>query len=550
MADKKESPDKAEEKKPEVPLTPEQLVETKTALLTGLWGDDAAKVLDDPKAKEKANEKKDDKPKEERPRGEDGKSLPAKDETGSDKKVAEKAGDRNEASEKRAGADTDNPVPADGARKVIVKKKKTGKEAEPAKEDTAPPVDVEETVRRVLDETPRGVRVAPDGNKIDDSNTLDPQDREVLTVMAAMEKDPRHKGLSARTREFWKKEESYQTQWEQAEAKRAAEESRDPVEFDPDAPAHAKWYDRNEPKYDANEFENARRELIREDARREARDEARKAQAEDPDLKEWKRERAKAKHEPEVQQVVNHATVDLLAGIPEFEKVMDDGAGNLVLSADTEKRMADANPILFDAAQTESNRLSATLRELLYIARMPEDHPVDPSKPLEVDGVVIRPHADILDTFNELQNRVAAAPRAKQMLGSQVFITTEAKRQRTDDIIADEKLNLQQKRAAIARLNDTTWTIQPDDVREFLIVKSKRRIQAQAEKAKKWGITPKQDDGKNGETPTPEKAVSTPAKSAAPPSGATASPSDSTDNNKKTADQSASNVESVVAVMW
>lgn len=362
--------------------------------------------------------------------------------------------------------------------------------------------------------------------------------------------NPRNKGIVARTREFWKKEEAYQTQWEAAEQRRAGEEGREPAEFNPDGKEHATWYARNEPKYDPHEFESAKENIREQRLLQRAKEELRKEREDDPDLKEFKRERAKAKHEPAVQEVVNHATVDLLASIPEFEQAMDDGQGSLILSQDTESKMATANPALFDAANTEANRLAATLRELEYLHRMPEDHPFDPKLKVVIDGVAVRPHADIIDAIDELERRVVAQPRARQMLGNQSFITSEAKQARVNNIISDEKLNLDQKRAAIARLNDTTWTIQPDDVGLFLSNQSKGRIKALSEKSKKWGSAPKHDPAKNGETHPSANGIPAQSKSAPPPSGATAASSDSQDNSKNRSDASASQAEEVVKALW
>ncbi len=508
MADKKAD----ETKKPEEVISPEDLLETKKAALSSLWGDDAAKVIDPPKEKEAEKpkeEKLDEKPKE----------------------------------EKAADAPKDDGKPA---AKVIAKKKGKAKDGEKAADDKsepepAPPVDVEETVNRVLDE-----RSAGDGGesrrdqKSGADDTLDVEDREVLSVLQKMEEaNPRNKGLAARTREFWKKEEAYQQKWE-------AEHPDD--EFDPDAKEHAGFYKRNEPEFNQAEF-NSTKESIREDrlvAR--ARDEARKEYAEK--LKPIEAKQREEEIAPIIQEAANKATLDLLASVPEFAAAMTDSAGDIVLAEDTSAKLSAINPAMFDIASEEADRLAATVKVLEKHVNMPDHFPADHGHRVTVNGQTIRPFVEISDTFHELERKVAAQPAAKSMLGQKRFITNGDLRARQDEIIANDKLSPAAKQREFEKLESSTWSITPEDVKDRLIAASKARLKVYSEKTKKWASSQKNGDPKSGETGGGGKDEKKAEKPTPPPSGSTASSSDIQDNGKKGGDKTDSQHKSVVEVMW
>lgn len=513
MADKK--PDTKEaapaEKKPEQVISPEDIAETKTALLDSLWGTGTAERIE-PKKAETKEEKKDEAKKDE----------PAK-------SASEVAPESKPADAKTEGAaDPSKPKPA-------VKRKGGKKEATPAAEEKpaeVPAQDVEETVRRVLAEAqPQPTPDNRNSGRSDEQIVSDPKDQAILSVLQKMEeKNPQNKGLAKRTVEFWKREESYQTQWEQAEATRAADEGREPADFNPEAREHKAWYARNEPPIDQKEFDAVQDGLKEERHRAAAREEARKEIA--PEIQELRRERADKNHAPAIEKSTASAHAAVEDAIP--EALMDkDANGDLILTEDT-------NPLVYDAVTKEKAWLSSVVPELEKLGRMPEHYALDLGK---------RAHAEIYQTFSDLERAVAAAPPNKQVIDGRRFMSTAAKRDAIGQIEASNGAP-QQKQAALSRLENSTWTIQPEDVRERLVKISTGRIAAFSEKALKWQSARKNDGSKNGESATAANGHKPADKTATPPSGATSSVSDIQDNTKKLQDKSASHEEEVVKAMW
>lgn len=519
---------KNKEPKPEVVMTPEDLQDTKHAVIATLWGSDSAdRVVPKEAAKEvvatkeeKKDEKADDKPGGEKKESPDGKDQKGAAEAGKDEKV------RSEP------------------RKVIIKKK-GGKKGEEAKQSSVQVADVEETVRRVLEESGQGIKGdLPTSSERgsggqSDLPQLSSQDREIISVLRKMEeKDANSKGLVHQTLDFWKREEAMQTQWEK---------DHPGEDFDPDADEHKKWYGRHEPRYSADQFEDTKREMNEERLISRARDEIRKEY--EPELRRIKVKELEQEVEPLAEEAANNATMNLLASVPEFAALMDDGKGNHVLSEEVAGKLMDSNPALFDIANEESNRLAATVKALEKHIRMGDAFPVDTSYKVTVDGKTVRPFAEITDVFNSLQEACIAAPREKTTFEGRNFVTTADKRARQDQIMRSA-LTQDAKRRQLNALESSTWTIQPADVLDRLQKVSESHVKAYAEKTKKWFSSRKNGEEKNGERSPGSETDKKPEKTAPPPSGATASSSDVQDNGKKIADKATSQAEEVVKILW
>jgi hypothetical protein len=89
----------------------------------------------------------------------------------------------------------------------------------------------------------------------DDSDDLASQIRKLEEI------NPSYKGVTAKFEEFKKKEADYEAKW------LAANPDED---FDPDSDEHAKFYERNEPVIKPSDLKKAEKELLREEARKEA----------------------------------------------------------------------------------------------------------------------------------------------------------------------------------------------------------------------------------------------------------------------------------------
>lgn len=399
---------------------------------------------------------------------------------------------------------------------VIVDRKKPESESEGESEgDIQSRIDAAVAERMASRELP--AEGEPAGPKVD-PNHPDARVIEVVNTMAR-ENPGRYDGLTDRIAEFRKVELDYKRQWMK---------DHPGEKFSNTDEQHSDFYSENQPTWSQRDFENAERSIERKAIKEELRAEV--IGEIEPELKEIRFERQMAKAQPIIELKANKAMVSVLSVVPEFEAAMADG-DKLVLSAQREKAMEEANPALYAIASEQSDRVIAVVTELEKMNQLGANYQINErlSIPLP-NGDRIRPHAEIADVVVELEQGILREPPKDRMSGGKSFITVDERARRIHEIKASN-LSDKAKDARIAAIDSAHWMVTAEDVRERFIARSRNRLQALAKRMPAVASKTKETvQPKTGTTATTEKLKETTIKPASNGSSATVSSSDVSDN--------------------
>lgn len=393
---------------------------------------------------------------------------------------------------------------------------------------TVTPAEVEATARRVAREEAEIMAAdqpapeVPHGT-LDEGLSDAAQDQlVVLKKMAAI--NPAHRDLPTRQREFWKKEEKYRAQWEQA---------NQGTMFDPNAADHAEFYRKNEPFVPLKDFKAAERSLIADEAEERAVNRVRREQ--EPrtralELKEMERESA-----PAIADSMADAAEEVFAAAPQFKEAFKPKE----LTKAAMEKMEEINPALAQIAREEAEVTAVLVGELEKLDRLQGHYPVNTSKQHRLsNGQTIAPHAMLEAEFAETEAELLAKPESEQVRDGKKLIRFDHAMARAQRINSDPKLRPDQKNRAIEDLNKSYWWVQSGDVVKHIRTKKAARVGEFAQRFAKMDKAHAENTAANGHpkngAPTAPEKPTTPSK----PSGkaglargtSTASSSDVLDN--------------------
>lgn len=124
--------------------------------------------------------------------------------------------------------------------------------------------------------------------------TLSKSDEKMVARLKKLEEiNPNYKGSADNYLKFKEAERQYQSKWEAAHPDE---------EFDPSDDTHSKWYEKNEPSIDEDDFEEAKEALIREQAEKAAEERFRKEL--EPVKRKQAEESAIAKAAPKIEKTL------------------------------------------------------------------------------------------------------------------------------------------------------------------------------------------------------------------------------------------------------
>jgi hypothetical protein len=313
---------------------------------------------------------------------------------------------------------------------------------------------------------------------------LDAQEKRQIEGLTFLSKnDPRFKGrdLAAETIKFWRAEEDYKRRWE---------ESHHGEAFDPEDPAHAAFYRKNEPAGVAVEdIDEAliEKRVQERTAESERRTTAKSREEIDKRLKPIERAKLESERAPAIRASINAAVEEMA------KEVVPDLLGEEGLTRSTLEKLKTEDPAALELLDTESAILNVRIRELERIRHLPDHFELDLNMEVKVNDERVTPHYDIVATSIELEDRIAALPADDQVHDGRRFIS---RRERDDRIklINASALDNAQKEARINRLLDATWVVDIDDIRAAMVKKSAARVK------KYLGIARKASAGRNGES--------------------------------------------------
>lgn len=213
---------------------------------------------------------------------------------------------------------------------------------------------------------------------------LSKSDEKMVARLKKLEEiNPNYAGASDNYLSFKEKEKQYQADWEK---------KNPDSEFDPEDSEHSKWYERNEPSVDSDDFEEAKEALVRDQAEKVVEERIRKEF--EPLKRKQAEESAVAKAAPKIEKSLQTIGRNAAAAIdPEFGKLKD-------LS-----KIGEENPIAAEILTDAANRWMpiAQAASLLY-----SGHPVDDNNPVfqEVGKLVgsLEEQVSQLDEDSQVRN--------------------------------------------------------------------------------------------------------------------------------------------------
>ena len=248
-------------------------------------------------------------------------------------------------------------------------------ESQPEKKADAPPEELKVSKRKPKNDKKELVEALAEANKPlveaiqkqakteqkadePEKPKLSKSDEKMAARLKKLEEiNPSYAGATDKFLAFKEAERKYQQKWE---------EQNPDEEFDPSDSAHAKWYERNEPSIDEDDFEEAKEALIREQAEKAAEEKLRKEL--EPVKRKQAEESAVAKAAPKIEKTLQAIGRNAAAAIdPKYSDLKD-------LS-----KIGEEDPLAAEILTETANRWMPLAQgaTLLY-----SGHPADQNNPL------------------------------------------------------------------------------------------------------------------------------------------------------------------------
>lgn len=375
---------------------------------------------------------------------------------------------------------------------------------------------------------------APTAKKEDAKpDTFTAKERKQIEAFARMEKDgTAPAGLTERVKAFWNTvEPQYIAQWEKENPGQ---------KYDVNDPAHMEFYDKNEPAYDEDAFDEAVESNIED--RVVAKATAKTAQKTDADSYE----RQMREHAPRNAAVVHDAIKEMVAEAGFKDLMTKDG--KLVLSKEIEAEIEKATPHAKAILVEEAEILGALVSEIDKLEAFPGQYQMQPGLKKKLkSGIAILPHEMLMDFASTLETELASQPPENTMRDGKRFVINEEFSREVERIMQSNAPEAA-KAKAFDHLSSHYYTLTLEDTRAALIIK---HSDAARRKIGKIG-------GAKDETPTPPpaktdlpagaefKTQDTPPNRKAP----SVSASDTVDTTKKAVPQSRITDEQFDKSMW
>lgn len=342
-----------------------------------------------------------------------------------------------------------------------------------------------------------------------------------LSVLSKMEElnPAKYDGLSARYQEYVQVEAAYKRAWLAANPGKR---------FNLDEEEHNDWRAENEPRFSAADLRTAERAVERAQIRAEVRDDVRREI--EPELQQMRVEREMQRAKPLIKKASTDAIAAVLSAVPEFEKAMVVQDGKPTIAADTDQKLQEINPVMHAVANEEATRTMTVVAELEKMNRLGRAYPSNLDKVVRLpNGETLRPHAVIVDTFDELEDSYATGAAKDRVRAGKTFIRL-SERAAKIDAIQQTNITPAQKQAKVQALLDGHWTVSADDIRERVVAKSRNKISAIAKKSPASPPKPPAAVTPKNQTTTPPAAAAKPPSTPAQSGGSdTSSASDVAD---------------------
>lgn len=357
--------------------------------------------------------------------------------------------------------------------------------------------------------------IVQDTNLVDED--LDDDDREQLEAAAWLAKnDDRFTGrkLDKELKTFWDKEESRAKKWEK---------DNDGLAYDPAAPEHAEFYQKNQPPISEKDLKRASRGMIED--RAVARVDAKTSKR----MQELENERRVEKAAPIIKRRAKEAVAELVEQIVPGTLL----AGSKVLTEAVYADLAKKEPVAVEILNEEAVVLRHQIEALESMVHLgTADFEKTEKAP---DGRGFIPARDVAQAGIDLEAKILALPPEKRLDGTRKFAPRLAYNNKFTEIVNGAGTD-EEKTTKIAQLDARYWTVQPQDVRDYLVKESSNRVKKHLSRIPK--VDKKAD--KTDETPAATEANNGAARTGATASTAISTSSDNVDTsalNKKSKEE-------------
>jgi hypothetical protein len=295
----------------------------------------------------------------------------------------------------------------------------------------------------------------PEAEEVEDAGIeLKPEDQKESRILAKLaEINPSKYGDSVKQFEDWcSKLYKYEEKW-------LAENPG--KKFNIDDEEHAEFIEQNQPEIDEDDYEEAKiQHRVDEAYERRIAPEQR--------IKET-RERIQAAM-PTIVRNVHKGAYNLIEKInPELAALLKNEKGEIVMEDANFKKIEAADPIAYKGLIPIVTSAAQVLTSLEQISI--------PGISLKLDPENVPAHAEILALAKTYEDTLMKAPEDVRIVNGRAFITAADRAARIDKINA-AKTSKATKQKKISELNDSTWTVGPEELSEILVEKLAAKAKA------------------------------------------------------------------------
>lgn len=377
--------------------------------------------------------------------------------------------------EEKAAADEKAKAEAAAAEKAKTDEEKAKAEkAEKEKKDAKPPVKkkpVAPTIDQaalqtaIVEGTKAAVqtvvdKLTPPKPPGEPALELAPKEKATIEVLKELESDARYAGIVDKTLKFWKKEEEYSKAWElRNEGK----------QFDPVAEEHAEFYTKNEPKFDEDDFDRAKEQVVEKRVTAKVQEQIRKQH--EPEMERIKTEREYEKAMPVINGIANQSVAEFVAAAaPEFAKLMTVD-GKIVLTDPVVDALVAADKDIVELLHGPAEEVRILVTELETLGRFQKAMPLDTNKAVKLvhSKGTIYPHRELLDFAANLEAELLALPAEETTRADGRTFLAEAAVNGAIKKIESGAGTREEKNAAIRAFTAKHWYIDVPITRNALI---------------------------------------------------------------------------------
>lgn len=280
---------------------------------------------------------------------------------------------------------------------------------------------------------------------LDVPSGLGKKDTALLKTLALMEQqDKQYAGIADKTIKFWADEESYKAKWEK---------TNPGAKFNPDDEEHEEFY-KNEPQFNQDDFDAAKSDVAKYEATREMRIEQAERADDEAEVTRHKKE------SPTIAKAAKAGVAKLITDVsPELGKLV---GGEL--TDETWAKLEDEDPAAAVVLKREGEYLQRKLEEFERLNRYQRTYRPDPKNRL---------HQDIARVIMDSEDKIASGPKEEQLFNGKQFVPQAEYHRMAWEI--HQTLKGAERKAALKKLDETHWMLQPDDVKDIIIAEHKRR---------------------------------------------------------------------------